>query len=51
MNRVDKILNDPSFIKRINEIEAGEGTREYCRHGMNHIISVARISYELYLEL
>ena len=51
MDRVDKIINDPSFIKRINEIEAGETEREFCGHGMDHILSVARISYELYLEL
>ena len=51
MERVDLLLKDPSFIKRINEIEEGEADREFCRHGMSHILSVARISYELYLEL
>ena len=50
MKRLDQILNDPSFIKRIKEIEEAEVDREYCKHGMEHLLSVARISYELYLE-
>ena len=51
MKRVNSILQDKSFIKRINEIEEGEKGRKFCKHGMEHILSVARISYELYLEL
>ena len=51
MKRVNSILQDKSFIKRINEIEEGEKNRKFCKHGMNHILSVARIAYELYLEL
>ncbi len=50
MKRVDLVLDDPSFIKRINAIEEGEADREFCKHGMEHILSVARIAYELYLE-
>ena len=51
MKRVDAILNDPSFIKRIDAIEEGEADRVFCKHGMDHILSVARIAYELYMEL
>ena len=50
MNRVDQIMSDSSFIKRIEAIEEGEKDREFCKHGMAHILAVARISYELYLE-
>ena len=51
MKRVDAILTDPSFIKRIDAIEEGEADRIFCKHGMDHILSVARIAYELYMEL
>lgn len=51
MKRVDAILTDPSFLKRIDAIEEGEADRVYCKHGMEHILSVARIAYELYMEL
>lgn len=51
MKRVDAILTDPSFLKRIDAIEEGEVDRVYCKHGMEHILSVARIAYELYMEL
>lgn len=51
MKRVDAILTDPSFIKRIDAIEEGESDRIFCKHGMDHILSVARIAYELYMEL
>ena len=47
MKRVDAILTDPSFLKRIDAIEEGEVDRVYCKHGMEHILSVARIVYKI----
>ena len=50
MERFNKVLSDESFRKRIRAIEEGETEREFCKHGMEHLMAVARIAYSLYLE-
>ena len=48
--RYEKILTNPVFVSTIRKIEEMEKDRFYCRHGMEHLISVARISYIISLE-
>ena len=50
MQRVNLILTDKTFITRMKEIEEAEKDRIFCKHGYEHIIDVARLSYILYLE-
>lgn len=48
--RVNKILHHPDYIKYIGEIEELEKDRIFCRHNMEHFISVARIAWILNLK-
>ncbi len=50
MHRIDKIIKDESFIKRIKEINEIEKYRIFCGHGYDHLMSVARIAYIMVLE-
>ena len=51
MKRIDAILADERYINSIKNIEEKEVDRIYCRHGYDHLLSVARIAYILYLEM
>lgn len=44
MQRVNKILNNSEYNKRLREIEEAETDRIFCRHDMNHFLDVARIA-------
>lgn len=48
--RYENILTNPVFLSTIKKIEEMEKDRFYCRHGMEHLISVARIAYIISLE-
>ena len=48
--RVNKILHHPDYIKYISEIEELEKDRIFCRHNMEHFVSVARIAWILNIE-
>lgn len=48
--RFEKILKHKIFAETIKQIEKAEENRRFCRHGMEHIISVARIAYIISLE-
>ncbi len=42
--RYNMILRDELFIKRIKEIKKAEEERIFCKHGMDHLLSVARVA-------
>ncbi len=50
MHKIDAIMADKRFTDRINEINEAEKDRRFCRHGYDHLLSVARIGYILYLQ-
>ena len=43
MKRAENILKSDSFIEAIRCIEQAEADRIYCRHGLAHLMDVARI--------
>lgn len=45
MNRVNNIINDKAFRAELLRINEYEKERIYCRHGINHLMDVARIAY------
>ncbi len=47
MLKIQTIMSDPRFINRMQEIKTAEQDRIYCRHGFEHLLSVARIAYIL----
>lgn len=50
MERVDRILKHPLFLKYVGENEKEEEARIFCRHDMAHFLDVARIAWILNLE-
>ncbi len=50
MDRVNSLIRDEEFIRRIRIINKKETDREYCRHGLDHLLDTARIAYILNLE-
>ena len=50
MKRVNDVLNHDVFKQLIAKIEAYEIEREFCRHNMDHFMTVARIAYIIALE-
>lgn len=50
MNIVENLLNHPNFRAAIDTIEKNEVTRIFCRHGLDHCLDVARITWILSLE-
>ena len=42
-NRHNIILHDKEYIKRLKEIDEAEKERRFCRHSLDHLVSVARI--------
>ncbi len=50
MYRVDKIFHDPWYIKCIERNALCEKNRRFCRHDLQHMLDVARITYILFLE-
>lgn len=51
MRRVEAIRTAPLFRACIGRIEEAETDREFCRHGMPHLLDVARIAWIDNLEL
>lgn len=45
MRRVEAIRTAPLFCTCVERIEAAEADREFCRHGMPHLLDVARIAW------
>lgn len=50
MKIVERLLNHPDFFAAFDTIEANEKTRIFCRHGLDHALDVARITWILTLE-
>ena len=50
MKRVDRIIKHPLFMKYIEKTDAHEAERIFCRHNMEHFLSVARIAQILNLK-
>lgn len=45
MVRIQKIVSHPEFKKSMESIRELEKDRIFCRHGMEHLLDVARIAY------
>lgn len=45
MPRVDAIWANPLFQENLAAIEAAEAQRVYCRHGLSHLLDVARTAW------
>lgn len=43
MERVDRILHHPEFRRRLAQLEELERDRVFCRHGLDHLLAVARL--------
>ena len=50
MDRVNKILGHPVFVAHLTRLEALEQTRYFCRHGLPHLLDVARMMWIAALE-
>lgn len=50
MPRVRAIFENASFKSRLDAIDAAEVDREFCRHGLSHLLDVARVAQILDLE-
>ncbi len=50
MPRVDAIWANPLFQENLATIEAAETQRVYCRHGLSHLLDVARTAWIINLE-
>lgn len=50
MIRVNQILAHPLFREKTAQIEELEKDRIFCRHGMEHLLAVARLAYIYNLE-
>ena len=50
MENIDKVLAHPIFAESLERIEDLEADRIFCRHGLSHLLDVARIAYITSLE-
>lgn len=50
MRRADAIRRSPAFRVHLERIDAAEANRAFCRHGLPHLLDVARIAWILSLE-
>ncbi len=50
MERVNAILQHPGYQSWIIAINQAEMGRDFCRHGVEHALDVARIAYALWLD-
>lgn len=50
MERIHTLMGLPEYQKRLKELENLEEHRIYCRHGLVHLLDVARIAYISALE-
>ena len=50
MDRVNKILEHPVFSEHLTRLETLEQTRCFCRHGLPHLLDVARMMWIAALE-
>ena len=50
MDRVNEILGHPVFSEHLTRLETLEQTRYFCRHGLPHLLDVARMMWIAALE-
>lgn len=50
MDKVNEILRHPVFSEHLNKLETLEQTRYFCRHGLPHLLDVARMMWIAALE-
>jgi len=50
MTRIERILNNPSFLEYLRQNEVAEKERSFCGHGFDHLLTVARLTYIFLLE-
>lgn len=50
MRRVNAILQHPTYQTWIIAVNEAERGRDFCRHGLEHALDVARIAYALWLD-
>ena len=50
MPAVDAIRRHPDFVDHMKRIHRAELSREFCCHGIDHLLDVARIAYIRVLE-
>ena len=50
MERASSVLAHPIFKERLEQLEELEKDRIYCHHGMEHLLTVARLSYIFAIE-
>lgn len=50
MERINSIVQGAAFQEYLARTLLGEKERIYCKHGMDHLLSVARIAYAYLLE-
>ena len=43
MERIDRILRHPLFLSELSALEELERERIFCRHGLEHLLDVARL--------
>lgn len=47
MPRVDAVFRHPLFQRELARVEAAEADRAFCRHGLTHLLDVARVAWIL----
>ena len=50
MKRVNQIIQHEVFIRELKKLNRLERDRMYCRHDIDHLLSVARVAYITALE-
>ncbi len=50
MPRLERLCGHPLYKREMQALEIYERGREFCRHGWDHLLDVARIAYILALE-
>lgn len=50
MDKINAILRHPVFSEHLTRLETLEQTRLFCRHGLNHLLDVARMMWIAALE-
>lgn len=43
MERINRVLSHPAFCSALEEVEQLEAERIFCRHGLDHLLTVARL--------
>lgn len=50
MEYVKKLLQETDYLQQLKVLEELEAERRFCRHGLNHVLDVARIAWIQMLE-